>query len=353
MKRVIKSMLAMTLCLVFATACGCASVPSPQSPSAEIPDSSQTEVISDADAVSATDGDKRRIELSGDPNDKFIADSNCYAEGEHVIIYFQKGVCVRGDMITIAEKVMADITEVSGLSFEKNYEPPEGYTAFTELYDMQDLDGINSDHEKINLYVVTLGNSIQWAIDNSAILEPEDFDYEATSYQTLYHELTHVAHMRNGVSLGGTLSEGYAVYIAYEAQKANEMPVWSAIQYFGTNDLFDDSIISGGEAAFCHMYDDNNWDYQYGFRFVTFLFEEYGDSAFDNILQSATSQKYSDAYSPNSPEEKAADNEELISIIKENTSEDVFVRFTEWYNESWDLEINEYNEYMNSIGLSW
>ncbi len=360
MKKRISITLTTVLCLICMLVAGCASVPAetdaPKDTVSSVSDVSPTdEVTSPADVPQSDEqvSDERYIELSGDAEDVFTAEYNCYTEGEQVVICFQKGCEIRGDMIDIAEKVMEEVAGETGMSFEKNYEPEEGYTSFLNLYEMADLSDINADHEKINIYVVELGNSIQWAVDNSIIVESADFDYEESSYGTLYHELTHTVHLRNGVSLGGTLNEGYAVYHAYEAQKKNNMRTWSMIQFYGQNDLFDDSIIADGEDAFWHMFDDGNFDYQYGYRFVTFLYEKYGDSAFTDILKDATARHYNDAYGLGIISEKEADNEQLKQIIKSNTSEDVFDQFADWYYDNWNDKAQEYWDYMDSIGLGW
>ncbi len=361
MRKLFNSALAAALCLVFAALAGCASVP------AETPAASDTEpsgVVSSADEGTEAENepesepvveiaDERLIELSGDPADEFIAERNCYAEGEQVILYFQEGVRVKGDMIDIAEKAMADITEISGLSFEKNHEPYGGYALFLQSYGMEEFIDINENHEKINIYVLDLGDYIQQTIDNSVIADSSDFYFEETSYQTLYHELVHVAHLRNGGSLGSTLTEGYAECITYEALKKNKTAAWNMIQYIGNNDLFDESLVYAGEEGFEHIYDDRDYNYQYGFRFMTFLFEEYGDGIFVDILKDATAKGYEDAYSLGDTAEKEADCQMLRDIVKANTSEDVFERFGAWYPEGWKQVRADYEQYMDSIGLGW
>jgi len=343
MKKIFYAALITALCLISAMFAGCNSAP------AEMDSGNGTATVSDESEYD--DNDARKIELSGDSKDEFIAEYACYAEGEQVVLYFQNGVRVKGDMLEIAESVMADIAEVSGLSFDKNHEPAGGYTSFLSLYNMEQFDDVNADHKKINIYIVELGNAIQVTIDNSIIVESSDFYYEETSYQTLYHELAHVVHLRNGVSVGSTLAEGYAECIAYEAMKKNKIATWNMIQYFGENNLFDESIIYNGESAFEHIFEISDYNYQYGVRFMTFLFEKYGDRIFIEILNDATSRGYDDSYLVGDSDDRNADCEMLKEIIKANTSEDVFERFADWYTENWQLHKNKYNEYMNAIGM--
>ena len=130
--------------------------------------------------------------------------------------------------------------------------------------------------------------------------------------------------------------------------KKNNVPLWSLIQ-FADNDsfkcAFDDSEISDdAEAAFIkynEVYGDPvEPNYQYGFRFVTFLVEEYGIGVMSDISSKAA---YYDCAS--------GDAEMNIQVIKEATSDDVFERFEEWLPENWGGYTDEYLNYMKQFGL--
>lgn len=291
------------------------------------------------------------ISLSGNPLDSFTAENDCYAEGDKVILYIQKGVTVKGDVLEVTETIMEDLCEATGLTFDKHYQPASAMECRDLYFEPGIFAEVNKEAEKINILIVNLEDAqeIEWASDHNAILDVSNYDYELTCYQTIYHELAHVIHFRNGVSLGSTLSEGFAVYMADKAQRAKNMPAWNAAQYYFPAS-FDDSLIMGGEDTFQHMFDDKDTNYQYGFRFVAFLFDTYGDDIFARILAEAAAQSFEDSYDPDNEEaSKKEDTEQLITIIKSQTAEDVFEQFGEWYTNNWSTKGEEYMTQMESI----
>ncbi len=296
---------------------------------------------------------ENRITLSGNANDKFIADKYCYAEGERVVIYFEKGIEVRGDAIKAAEQVMSELEGYTGLKFSKNYLSP-GYDPNT-IYDfrpeMKIFKNVNSDFKKVNIYVVELGQSVAYSVNTGCVVESEDFDFDESSWQVLYHELSHVLHMKNGVTIGSTLNEGFAIYTKYETMKKGKKASWDTIQYFG-NDKIGADILSKENAGFQYVFDEKDPNYQYGFRFVTFISETYGKDAIIKIINDATASGFNDATYDMEKETRfiPETNEQMIKIIKRNTSDDVFVKFAEWVPVNWPKEEQEFWDYMKSIG---
>ncbi len=290
-----------------------------------------------------------KIELSGNPNDSFTAENDCYAEGDKVILFIQKGETVKGDVLEVTETIMEDLCEATGFTFDKHYQPASAMECRDMYFEPGIFSEINKEAEKINILIVELEDALEWASDHNAILDESNYDYELTCYQTIYHELVHVIQSRNGVNLGRTLDEGFATYMADKAQRAKNMPAWNAAQYYFPVS-FDDSLIMGGEEAFQHMFDDKDTNYQYGFRFVTFLFDTYGDDIFAKILAEAAAQNFEDSYDLNNEEaSKKEDTKQLITIIKSQTSDDVFERFGEWYTNNWSTKGEEYMTQMESI----
>lgn len=303
--------------------------------------------VSDSNAVVR---DERYIELSGDENDSFVAEEDCYTEGDDVVMFFQKGVTVTGDMLAVTERVMSDLCETTGLTFDKNHDPESYMDCLGMYFENGKFADINSDMTKVNVIIANLEDTLQYASDNNAILESADYDYEQTYYQTIYHELTHVIQMRNGVSLGSVMDEGYATYIADKAQRAQKMQAWNTVQYYFPYS-YDDSVVSLGENGFKHYFvDDRDANYQYGIRFITFLYDVYGDEMFGKILKEATEKGFDSGYDPEDANTITEDTEELKIIIKSKTDEDVFEKFADWYADNWSVKGAEYVKYMESIG---
>ena len=107
-------------------------------------------------------------------------------------------------------------------------------------------------------------------------------------------------------------------------------------------------ILEKPERAYWDIsYDDDNieqLDYQYGFRFVCFLYEEYGDDVIKNIGEVASKTKYDDY---------ETDPSILIEIIKKGTSEDVFEKFGQWLPENWAEKSAECRKYLGVDGGDW
>ena len=316
--------------------------------SSDIPETEATTTVAETDAQIPTE---KLITLSGNADDKFIADEYCYAEGERVVIYFEEGVEVRGDMIKIAEQVMSELEDYTGLKYSRNFRGNRFFPIYFFEPEMKIFKNVNSDFKKVNIYVVDLGKSLAYANDKGCVVESEDFDFDESSWQTLYHELSHVLHMKNGVTIGSTLSEGFAIYTKYETMKKSKKASWSTVQYFG-NDKIGADILSKENAGFQYVFDEREPNYQYGFRFVTFICETYGDDAIIKIINDATEERFDSTIYDMETENFKETNEQMIKIIKRNTSDDVFVKFAEWVPVNWPKEEQEFWDYMKSIGAA-
>lgn len=361
-KRMKKFSAILAVCLL-CTACGRQPADTPttgtnETPSLEV--SASDAVISDDDAstdnatepdeTAATETAPVRIEVSGNHEDVIVTDCDCYIEGESVIIYLQKGLSVPGDILTLTEKVMQDLSEVSGLSFDKSYGEENPMECRDMYYEEGLFAEINKDAEKVNILVVDLEPGyVEWACDHNAILDVENYEYNYSLYQTIYHELSHVLHHRNGVGLSSTLNEGYATYLASKTLQAKGMADWNTIQHFFPME-FDDQVILSGEESFRAEFEDVELPYNYGFRLLIFLTDTYGDDIFAKILAEATRQEYDAGFDPNNKEASLqADSLQLISIIKSQTCDDVFAQFGTWYTENWSRLANEYMAYTETL----
>ena len=315
--------------------------------SSDIPETEVT-TVAETDAQIPTE---KLITLSGNADDKFIADEYCYAEGERVVIYFEEGVEVRGDMIKIAEQVMSELEDYTGLKYSRNFRGNRFFPIYFFEPEMKIFKNVNSDFKKVNIYVVDLGKSLAYANDKGCVVKSKDFDFDESSWRTLYHELSHVLHMKNGVTIGETLTEGFAVHTQYETMKKSKKASWNTVQYF-ENDKIGADILSKENAGFQYVFDEKGPNYQYGFRFVTFISETYGKDAIIKIINDATVSGFNDATYDMEKETRfiPETNEQMIKIIKKNTSDDVFVKFAEWVPVNWPKEEQEFWDYMKSIG---
>jgi hypothetical protein len=84
-------------------------------------------------------------------------------------------------------------------------------------------------------------------------------------------------------------------------------------------------------------------EYQFGIRFVYFLTETYGNDIIKKI--SETSRKYEFAENGT-----GTDIDTVVKVIKEATSQDVFIRFKKWVPGGWKKYCKDYLKYMKKFG---
>ena len=65
-------------------------------------------------------------------------------------------------------------------------------------------------------------------------------------------------------------------------------------------------------------------EYHYGIRFITFLTETYGSDVIRKLGEAASKRSFSED-----------DNDAIIEVIREATSEDVFEQFGKWLPKGW------------------
>lgn len=290
-----------------------------------------------------------KIVLSGKPDDTFVADTDCYAESDEIVMFFQRDVKIRGDMLEIAENAMNNLRETTGFNFNKNYSGDYDTDIMDLYFEPGIFADINSDSSKINILVINLGDGVEWAGDDYVALTSTDFDFTDNNYGVLYHELSHVLQFRNGVSLGGVMDEGFATYTENKARLSHGIPAWNAIQFYFSVD-FDEGLISESDKDFSYQFENYDDNYQYGFRFVTFLYETYGENIYSDILSEATKNGFDPACDTDNPEaSKEANSKQLLEIIKSLTTEDVLSDFSQWCNSNWDALGQKYMEQLNSM----
>ena len=159
----------------------------------------------------------------------------------------------------------------------------------------------------------------------------------------LFHELAHCLRLRNGVNLGQIFEEGVALYTQDRVSRKEKYADWSIIQYvdygYYHSQYNDKPLKKDPEKCFIK---DNNAErsdgqlqYQYGIRFVFFLFDTYGKDVIKNITETANKYQFA-----------SSDSEKIVEIIKEATSKDVFKKFKKWLPGGWNKFCKGYVKYV-------
>ncbi len=300
-------------------------------------------------------GKAPEIKLSGNPDDIFVAEEDCYILTENAVLYIKSGATVRGDLAECAEKKMADVSKVTGLDFKLKKRQTDSVQSVLDLYyDSGSFKGMNEDDSRVNLIIVTLeGAEIEWAGCNYAVLDDQDLYYDCETADVAHHELTHTVFLNNGADLGPTLNEGIATFFSEKNMEQQGSHTWSWIQYYDHYG-FDDKCILDGADGFDHAFhyaDDRSFHYVYGFTFCKFLEDTYGEDIFRKLLNAATADGFDASFSSDDEAGSLAeDTEHMKKIIISVTEKDVFEKFAEWYSSEWGNEKQEWKDYMTSIG---
>ena len=282
------------------------------------------------------------IELDGDINTTFTTDNVCYAESDRVIMIFDEGVEVNGYMLEAVEVAMTNIENTTGkdFTFKPGAENEQSFVLGLYLPAGTSYEAIEGIDSKV-VVLVSDNIGIAQAYSNTLALETFNFSDLENVYVTIHHELTHVLQFMNGIELTSTMNEGLATYISNRALEEAGKPEWDKIQYF-SDVTIDDANALSGEEGFVNV-TEHDQGYQFGYRFIYYLFEIYGDDIFWEIGDAAKEAGFTSSFSDSdidgsgyiSEEALIRKNQEMADIIKDVCGEDVFDNFATWYGENW------------------
>lgn len=265
------------------------------------------------------------LQLSGNPSDRYTTTKLEYIERERFIVYLDKGVTVEGDLIQNIEKLMADIEETTKLSFNayltgEKYKDdilPRYYT------DYRKFEGVDPDRNKISIFVVNKEITTAFGYEGTVVITPNDILFYNGNEQTaLMHELLHCLHLSNGKNPGHTMSEGYATYFTTYINEKDKNDLYN--QNWRQNYSYYEKDITANNAEQLFLTESSWNSYLYGFRFMTYLAETYGVDKINEIIK---------AFPPKALNPSPT-SEEVAKVIKEKTSNNVFVDFGNWYQKN-------------------
>lgn len=303
--------------------------------------------LSAAFPAGAETADDRLVTLSGQAEDTFVAQQDCYAKSDDVVIFFQKGMTVRGDMLAYVEEVMADLCQATGLTFEQNYPSGDNSYALDSYYEPGVFSHVTADQGKIYVLVADIAGYSPWAATNLIVLDIPDM--ERDNPFAIYHELAHVIYMRNATDMGLCIDEGLATWTVDRIYRSKGIVDWTTSFYMDST-TFDDACIAAGAEGFCHTFDNSDDNYCYGYRFITFLTETYGEEIIMKLLNAATADGFDPCFGEDEAADKLADTQHMKKILFSVAGEDVFDRFALWHEEELPGQLDEFFAYMRSMG---
>lgn len=265
--------------------------------------------------------------LSGNAADKYVTSKPEYVETDEMILFLEAGVTVYGNTMELLEKLIDIAEKESGLYMDNDTPFAECSGNSTDwMYGQQTFQGVDPNGEKFHVYVVSHEVCEPCAYGNAVVLNPQDLEIAAGDGYVMIHETLHCLQMRNGVQMGSVMDEGFATYMTGRiCDKDEEMnfdfDAEVCYSYYDTKITKENA-----EEVFIAEKEDNWENYLYGFRFITYLYENYGEDVYINILKDASPE---DSMSIVEITPKAAAN-----YVKKHTSDKVFEDFAEWLDKN-------------------
>ena len=266
--------------------------------------------------------------LSGDVSDQYTTKKQEYVVSDKFVLYLDKGVTVNGNVMTIIKRIMDDIEKQTGLKYNVNTIYSKYATDVCEINfdEPRKFRAVDPQNKKIGIYVVNDNSKTPYAFESGILVTANDILLDTGNNSAVIHELCHTVHLRNGENLGGIMTEGFATYMTMKVIE-NDKTLNSDFDSMSNYSNYETEITKEtAEDLFINTSD--TWDrYLYGFRFTNFLYKTYGDKVFINILNKANQSH--DKYGNQLPVKT------VLAAVKSQTSEDVFIRFAEWYQKEW------------------
>lgn len=265
--------------------------------------------------------------LSGNAADEYVTTKQEYVVGERIILFLDEGIKVYGDTVELLEKLIAIAEKESGLSLENDTPFSNMKGNDTDWIFGQDaFVGVDPNGEKFHVYVVEYDVCVPCAVGYGVVLNPIDLEIADGEGYAMIHETLHCLQMKNGVQMSSVMDEGFATYLGGRiCDKDEEMNFsFDATRNFS---YYETKITKeNAEEIFCAEKEENWENYLYGFRFVTYLYETYGDEIFINILDDASPDDSMSVVSLTAAES--------VPFVKMNTSDTVFEDFAVWLEKN-------------------
>ena len=247
----------------------------------------------------------RKITLSGNRDDRFLADDFCYVEGEKFFLLLEKDVCVPGDYADNVALIMDQLEKETGLTFAVSYpiipcdtcSVKYGYNPWKDLFFGQKVPiYLFIDRESVGyiscasaeftiIYDYNLFSDEVW--DSVPAYHDNPWRRDGViEYSTVAHELTHTLTLRHA-KLTKILTEGLADYYAEKvlldlADQSEDFKK-SARNMYLINSVKDTLTPENAEEIFLNDYSDLSQierqdEYTLGRLYGIFLAKNYGDS---------------------------------------------------------------------------
>lgn len=273
---------------------------------------------------------KEPLVLSGFAEDVYITEQPEYVVSEDVILFLDEGVKLYGNTMELLLTIFDLVQKECGMSLKNDtpFYSMQSSLRPDSIFDTDEFAGVDNALEKYHIFVVQPEVNSPYALPFTIILNPIDIEIAAGEGMGVVHEFTHTLQFANGVGLGTILNEGFATYVTGQITRKDEVIPFSFDADYNYSDYETEITRQNAEEIFVNENGDKWQEYLYGYRFVSFLFETYGEDIYRTILKDATDSAGGCEY--------YYTNAEMVPILKRNTSEYVFEEFADWLEANKD-----------------
>ncbi len=188
----------------------------------------------------------------------------------------------------------------------------------------------SSSRKKLIIKLLDLDYGDVYASTEEVQININNVDLSQYGANILAHELIHVIQYRNSVEVGNALTEGYAEYLQdkvcsqLEYETGYDVLREQLSQIGAIDDITEENI----ENKLMYTEDTSALSY----LFVRYITTEYGEEKLKNLVDAITLEAVEIYEDVMAGESSLFSQEEIMTIIKKNTSEDVISKFYEYYN---------------------
>ena len=300
-----------------------------------------------------------KLVLSGNRDEFFSSENYSYIETERYVIFLDKNVRVRGNLVEDINEIISATEEHTGMSLypngnkywskENSCDSPKSIGL---LYFGEDVwNGVNTNNEKFSIFILGQ-NDEKWTSfcpgSNEVVCVYDDMDFydENVGIYTFVHEITHSLQEANSPHLKETADkfcEGYAAYTEITVGgKLSKYPSgkYKSFKYMPNEnlDIKKQDVEKYFDMDFTKVYGLlNSEEYEYGYALVKYMIEQYSSPSFIDYLDEI--EKLLD---------KSGKTRVSTSIrkqaIKNLYGEDFFDKFGEWYEKYNDEEKRRFRD---------
>lgn len=257
-------------------------------------------------------------------------DSVTVKEQDKYILVVDNDVMVPDGLEDKLSELMELVEKRTGFSYVRNDKEEHFYLADPEMIFVVISDKISTSFASSG-YVFLKSEHL--------MIDEESGNPEEKMYAVILEELLHCVQLRHSVDIGKALTEGYAIVNAYKIVEedlgysgALDKYVTEQVEYLKWFDRLSTKNV------YKMLIDEPVDVHCYSFFFVKYLYETYGDSIMDQLIQ-ATNDAFCEIDSQyyGGGSSGVLTSEDFLNIVISETSETVLSDFVNWMRE------NKYN----------